>query len=87
MDEANKMFQKRGVAVIDDEMARLISRREAFPIEWVSDKDTDKQPSFFILRSVFWSIRHKPNCSERSELFIELNCMVDKETKHLKDIV
>uniref|UniRef100_A0A1I7TD45 nicotinamidase n=1 Tax=Caenorhabditis tropicalis TaxID=1561998 RepID=A0A1I7TD45_9PELO len=35
MDEANKMFQKRGVAIIDDEMARLISRREAFPIEWI----------------------------------------------------
>ncbi|CAI5447006.1 unnamed protein product [Caenorhabditis angaria] len=35
MDEANEMFQKRGVAIIDDEMARNISTRQAYPIEWI----------------------------------------------------
>ncbi|EFO89637.1 hypothetical protein CRE_07442 [Caenorhabditis remanei] len=51
MDEANKMFQKRGVAIIDDEMAQLISKREAFPIEWVKE-------DFNVFRGVKKKLEH-----------------------------
>ncbi|CAB3406753.1 unnamed protein product [Caenorhabditis bovis] len=35
MDEANEMFRKRGIAIVEDDMAECISKRTAFPIEWI----------------------------------------------------